>query len=312
MEIESHLAGCASCQATRDGIAALRDRTTALLARLVPSRSFPVAFETLHSRAAIQASIRRRRRYMPRWAASIVAAVAVGWTASYLTSGPHGATSPCQPSPGVLRWPGRRRRQSSQFTPGSSARFSGRSVPILPELDPPRPAIRAESAARGFAVLPPAPPPLELTSVDIPRSGSELELDGMWRTMSWAGAQAEAGDKLPHIDGLPVVQVQVQANQQGSQPLMVVAQQLASGEVIQTIEGPATDVSHLLAGRKMTDPNPTVGSSDSGRAGPAGTDHIDRAMAMQRGDRMLAITGALPSDSLLAMIRRLNAEMRSK
>jgi hypothetical protein len=35
-------------------------------------------------------------------------------------------------------------------------------------------------------------------------------------------------------------------------------------------------------------------------------------MAMQRGDRMLAITGALPSDSLLAMIRRLNAEMRSR
>jgi hypothetical protein len=35
-------------------------------------------------------------------------------------------------------------------------------------------------------------------------------------------------------------------------------------------------------------------------------------MAMQRGDRMLVITGALPSDSLLAMIRRLNAEMRSK
>jgi hypothetical protein len=35
-------------------------------------------------------------------------------------------------------------------------------------------------------------------------------------------------------------------------------------------------------------------------------------MAMQRGDRMIAITGALPPDSLLAMIRRLNAEMRSK
>ncbi len=30
------------------------------------------------------------------------------------------------------------------------------------------------------------------------------------------------------------------------------------------------------------------------------------------GDRMLAITGALPSDSLRAMIRRLNAELRSK
>ena len=38
------------------------------------------------------------------------------------------------------------------------------------------------------------------------------------------------------------------------QPLMVVAQQLSSGEVIRTIEGPATDVSHLLARRTMSDP----------------------------------------------------------
>jgi hypothetical protein len=40
--------------------------------------------------------------------------------------------------------------------------------------------------------------------------------------------------------------------------------------------------------------------------------NLDRTMAMQRGDRMLVITGALPQDSLRAMIRRLNAEMRSK
>jgi hypothetical protein len=134
-----------------------------------------------------------------------------------------------------------------------------------------------------------------------------LDLDGVWRTMSWAGAQAEAGDKLPHIDGLPVLQVQLQANQQGKQPLMVVAQQLASGEVIRTIEGPANDVSNLLARRTMTDPVPTTAVPDD-----RGSDHTDRTMAMQRGDRMLVITGALPSDSLLAMIRRLNAEMRSK
>jgi hypothetical protein len=154
-----------------------------------------------------------------------------------------------------------------------------------------------------------APPTLELSSIDIPRSEGEFELDGVWRTMSWAGAQAEAGDKLPHIDGLPVVQVQLQANEQGKQPLMVVAQQLASGEVIRTIEGPTNDVSHLLARRTMTDPVPTSAVRDSA---DTGSDHTDRTMAMQRGDRMLVITGALPPDSLLAMIRRLNAEMRSK
>ncbi len=44
VEIESHLAGCASCQGARDGIAALRDRTTALLAtaRAAPHIPCPV------------------------------------------------------------------------------------------------------------------------------------------------------------------------------------------------------------------------------------------------------------------------------
>jgi hypothetical protein len=94
----------------------------------------------------------------------------------------------------------------------------------------------------------------------------------------------------------------------------VVAQQLASGEVIRTIEGPTSDVSHLLARRAMSDPMPTMTPGDSAPRDsvPSDTDHADRTMAMQRGDRMLVITGALPSDSLLAMIRRLNAEMRSK
>jgi hypothetical protein len=131
----------------------------------------------------------------------------------------------------------------------------------------------------------------------------------MWRTMSWVGAQEEAGDMLPHIDGLPVVQVQVQSGQRGKQPLMVVAQQLSSGEVIRTIEGPAVDVSYLLAQRTMSDPDPSVLPKSSGGPTTKGT---DGTMAMQRGDRMIAITGALPPDSLLAMIRRLNAEMRSK
>ena len=98
-------------------------------------------------------------------------------------------------------------------------------------------------------------PTLELTSVHIPRSDPELELDGMWRTLSWDGAQAEAGDQVPHIDGLPVVQVQLQTVEQGKQPLMVVAQQLSSGEVIRTIEGPMGDVSHLLAGRTSSNPD---------------------------------------------------------
>jgi hypothetical protein len=90
--------------------------------------------------------------------------------------------------------------------------------------------------------------------------------------------------------------------------VMVVAQQLSSGQVIRTIEGPATDVSQMLSRRTIADVDSLFLPGDTGARGQ----DASHAMAMQRGDRMLAITGDLPSDSLRAMIRRLNAEMRSK
>ena len=91
VEIESHLADCPSCQATRDGIAALRDRTTALLSRLAPPRSVPPAFEVLRRRAAVVASQRRRRLSIVAWAASLVAAVGLGWSASTFLRAPDAA-----------------------------------------------------------------------------------------------------------------------------------------------------------------------------------------------------------------------------
>jgi hypothetical protein len=294
VEIESHLAVCPWCQANRDGIAALRDRTTALLARLAPPRSFPTEFESLRRRAASEVSARRRKVQRVVWAASFIGAVGLGWTASLFLRPSPPAPAPAPPVavlPLVTPAATLPRVQAAASTPA------------------PRRHRRPTPARSDTVLVPPvaAPPALELTSFDIPRS--EPELDGMWRTMSWAGAKAEAGDKLPYIDGLPVVQVQVQTSEQGKQPLMVVAQQLSSGEVIRTIEGPTNDVSQLLARRTMTDPLPASGITAST---PNDSEHADRTMAMQRGDGMLVITGALPSDSLLAMIRRLNAEMRSK
>jgi hypothetical protein len=302
VEIESHLAACPSCQASRDAIAALRDRTTALLAKLAPPRGFPPAFESLRRRAAVQATARRRRIQIVAWAASLVMAVGLGWMASFLltTQGP------------APRATARRTVAPSAAAPQAPAAAIPaikaaplKSSPVSRRVRQRRPAPAATAAIQLTPVV--APPSLQLSSVDIPRP--EPELNGMWRTMSWDRAQAEAGDKLPHIDGLPVVQVQLQLlpTDQGKQPLMVVAQQLSSGEVIRTIEGPTNDVSHLLAQQTSNqDPTTTRVDSYGASGGP------DRTMAMQRGDRMLVITGALPSDSLLAMIRRLNAEMRSK
>jgi hypothetical protein len=320
VEIESHLAACPSCRASRDAIAALRDRTTALLAKLAPPRRFPPAFDSLRERAADRMSTRRRRLRLGGWAASLLAAVGLGWTASTVV-GPVRTVSVAQrdsTSPAPTAAPRSAPQALAADTAGSPPvePVSPAAPTATPVRFPSRRSSAAEPAGRKaredsaraakLAVLDPAPV-LELTPLEERREGTG-ELDGMWRTMSWDGAQTEAGRSVPHIDGLPVLRVQVQATDQGKRPLMVVAQQLSSGQVIQTIEGPAADVSELLSRRT------TSSSADGGLSVTVSdaTPGADQAMAMQLGDRMLAITGALPSDSLRAMIRRINAEMRSK
>ncbi|MGN6390836.1 MAG: zf-HC2 domain-containing protein [Gemmatimonadales bacterium] len=329
VEIESHLADCPSCRATRDGIAALRDRTTALLARLAPPTTSLPPFETLRGRAAEVQSQRRRRLQAAAWAASLILALGLGWSASSLlqshderagtpalaraldTAPPVAASLPVAArstaaAPTVPVTEAAPLRQSTAAHHAADRPMSqpshhparSREVVVPSSQDSARAAREAT-----LSVLSPTPT-LELTGLDA--AARQDDLAGMWRTMSWDGAKAEAGERLPHIDGLPVVQVQVQSGEQSSRPVTVVAQQLASGQVIRTIEGPATDVSQLLSRRSGTDSSALALSADSARINDG------HAMAMQVGDRMLAITGDLPSDSLRAMIRRLNAELRTK
>jgi anti-sigma factor RsiW len=324
VEIESHLAGCSSCQATRDSIAALRDRTTALLATLSPPRRLPPAFDSLRERAADRMTTRRRYARVGAWAASLVAAVGLGWSASALVGPgriaplaereapavPAMDTSPPTASVAEADTGEPRRVAPPALHPARNLE----PTPVRLESSRPSPTVRRalEKArqdsirAAKLAVLDPAPV-LELSPLEVRGSDQDEPLEGMWRTMSWDGAQSETGRSVPHIDGLPVLRVQVQATDQSKRPLMVVAQQLAGGQVIQTIEGPAADVSELLSRRSSTSADGKLGVTVS-----EATPGIDQAMAMQLGDRMLAITGALPSDSLRAMIRRINAEMRSK
>jgi len=324
VEIENHLADCPSCQATRDGIAALRDRTTALLSRLGPPPSLPPAFDRLRRLAAEAESERRRRLRGLTWAASFVLALGLGWMASTLNqdhrtlprapSVAHAPeTTPVAPptasSAEVIAQPPTASVPLASAEPAQPARAPAariaRHTPRTP--DAARPSRDSAQAAREatLRVLSPTPT-LELTRLE--PYGRQDDLAGMWRTMSWDGAKAEAGERLPHIDGLPVVQVQVQSGEESSNTVTVVAQQLASGQMIRTIEGPATDVSQILSRHAIADVDSLLRPGDSSRV-PADGGH---AMAMQVGDRMLAITGDLPADSLRAMIRRLNAEMRSK
>jgi hypothetical protein len=316
VEIESHLAECPSCRATRDGIAALRDRTTALLARLAPPRRVPMVFEALRHESDLRASIRRRRIRAAAWAASLVLAVGTGWAAAALSR----QEPPRQAAQAPVSPPSQQTVAVVETTPALPTQSPGARAPAKPALHP----ARAERSERPTERAEPAQPanrdvadlqaklalldvsaPVELAPIE-PGADRAAESGGMWRTMSWDGARNETGDELPHIEGLPVIRVQVQATDHGRRPLMVVAQQLASGQVIETIEGPANDVSQFLSRR--VDGATALAPGEVGLPTAA-----DQSMAMQvGGDRMLAVTGALPPDSLRAMIRRINAEMRSK
>jgi hypothetical protein len=322
VEIESHLADCVGCRASRDRIAALRDRTTALLARLGPPLRVPPTFESVRRRAAEHATARRRRLQATAWAASLVLALGLGWTASSTLSTREATSSiATRPTPADSVVADAAPPPVAATAPVAAApRRGGRTALARADERPrevraPVPAAASDPAdarnedsirAALLAVLETAPP-VELTRLESSEQRGE-EFDGIWRTVSWDGAQTEGGRRPPHIDGLPVVKVQIQAGEQDTRPVTVVAQQLSSGQVIQTIEGPAAGVSQILARRTMSDPTGPQTPADSAARALAG----DQAMAMQLGDRMLAITGALPSDSLRAMIRRLNAEMRGK
>jgi Putative zinc-finger len=324
VEIESHLAACPSCRATRDGIAALRDRTTALLARLAPPRRVPMAFEALRSQGDHRASVRRRRIRITAWAASLVLAVAAGWLAAALSrheplrpvaqaSVPAGRAVPqavAAGTPAPRAEPPAARHTASPRTASRPAPARSREAEprerMIGDTEAAEPGNRNVADLQAKLALLDVTAPLALAPIE-PSADHAAESGGMWRTMSWDGARNENGDELPHIEGLPVIRVQVQAGEAGKRPLMVVAQQLESGQVIETIEGPASDVSQFLS-RRGGEGATALAPGEVGRPSAG-----DQSMAMQvGGDRMLAVTGALPPDSLRAMIRRINAEMRSK
>lgn len=346
VEIESHLADCPACRSRRDGIAALRDRTTALLGVLVPGRAATPPFELIRARRAEATARRQHLLRRVAWAASVVAAVGAGWGLSQVADDRAAArevattstVAPTSRTPDqaddtaaaeLTDQPADRAAQSGEAAapPVGGIPQPANRGPATPERpgrseSAPRDVMTASSttAARSRAATPAAPPTSdssadrtgrpEAESLAAPRelqvSSSGLPdapaFDGLWRTVSWENAQEEAGGSPAHVDGLPVVQVQVQQATSGK-PLMVVAQQLGSGEVIRTIEGPADDVSSLLRrnGGVATSPWPTI---ESGTA-PSG---VHGSIVTMLGDRILAISApGLTSDSLAAIARKVNA-----
>jgi hypothetical protein len=284
-----------------------------MLARLAPQRTVPPPLADLRHRAARRASERARFRQRAAWAASVLVALGVGWGASYLVHPPSRralatripsaptipAAAPAVPAPtrGDTAAPAAAEAPANE-APAILAAEPTAKPPAAPAVRKPKPRVAPRTA--------PVAPPAHLANLGgIPKDG-QLEFGGVWRNLSWDGAKAQNGESPARIDGLPVTEVQTQAGDSGRRPLMVVAQQLASGEVIRTIEGPVSDVSALLGTRA----GESVDSSAPGAPVPGGRTGLGGALAFRHGDRMFAVTGSLPSDSLRAMMRRLNLMMR--
>ena len=301
VEIESHLATCLACRRDRDDIAALRDRTTALLATLAPRRRIPPPFAKIRARAAARASGRRRMAHGAAWAASILLALGFGWIASSWVGSTNRPTpvetatlpsEPVAPEAAPAQDAGTPHAAVAEL---ASAPARGRvNVPVGQTGSEPTPARSGEADRIPgiIAEIPVEPLQVEITPGLTP-SEDDLAADGLWRSVSWDGAQSESDGWVPRVEGLPVIEVRMQSDEQGSgSPLTVVAQRLSSGEMIRTVEGPIARVSDLLSHQPGQNVTASVEVSDTTGA--------------RQDERMLAIYGSVPIDSLRAFLLKVH------
>lgn len=319
VEIESHLAVCASCQDERDAIAGLRDRTTALLSTLAPASIHMPPLAELRQRHVERSAKRQRILRRSAWAASVVLALGFGWTARELATAssqsgdlPTGelatasapqpeapVTAPDAPGHGLDVEP------AAVGTP-AMVQASAEPTPES-ELDVARSSVHPEPVADSqFESLLLAQQPLVMTATPVTSrllsEDDELSTEGMWRSLSWSGAQEENGEEwIPRVEGLPVVDVQVKQSSE-EKPLMVVSQRLSTGQMIRTFSGPVADVSELLSrqpGQSVTASLQILGNEDSLALG-------DSLMTRSGGaEQMLAIQGSISTDSLRTLLLRL-------
>ncbi|HET8625678.1 MAG TPA: zf-HC2 domain-containing protein [Gemmatimonadales bacterium] len=273
VEIESHLAECTRCRDARDGIAALRDRTTALLARLAPRYTVVPAYADIRRQA--QMRIFRQRRVLARlaWAASVVLALGIGWTASTLYRAAP-ASTPIAAAP------------ADPMAPPEPVEVSAPAAQPEPAAAP-APKTRAEAPAirPRLAAAPPASARAGEQSVE------------PWRTVTWNPAPGRSAEApAPSADS--AVPPAVVLAPTGS----VVTQSLASGEVARAVGTPA-DVPSLLKGR----PAPATEARHTPAQMPPA--YTSGTLAIRPGGIAVG-PSQISSDSVRAMMRRLNLMLR--
>ncbi|HEV8356706.1 MAG TPA: zf-HC2 domain-containing protein [Gemmatimonadales bacterium] len=300
VEIETHLAECGACRDGRDAIAAVRDRTTALLGALTPRRLIvppPLALlAERKGRSAFRARWQERVKRAGLWAAGVAAAVGAGWVARTALDPHRNQSAPVT--------------ASLALTPATvEPRLDlppVQSIPIPPQ--PTRTLVARSAARHGDEVVP--APSLQLASLVLPAHSliptetstsaaaedSHSPFERIWRVVSWEEALQLAGSGLPYIEGMPVVGVLVQPGAPGERPTVIVAQQYVGGDIIQSIEGPVGKVNELLQRQSGTD----IHASEPARTPP---DYVDGPAGVHRTLRILAVTGRLAVDSLNALAR---------
>lgn len=306
VEIETHLARCGRCRDARDDAAALRDRTTALLAALTPRPLIlPPPMAELMSRRPISvvSRISVRSRRLGLLAAGVLGAVGAGWLARSVTL-PIGVDMPVPMATALPAAP--------TSTPITTVERITEAPAPQPESQPRRLELArkpAETTAPPEAIAP--APELTLASAVVPAgegaSGASSVpvvppvtapggFDRLWRSVEWEEALELAGGSLPFINGLPVMGVLLQPGQPGERPAVIVSQQHPSGEILRSIEGPVAKVTEFL--QRPTEPG--LNASEPARTSP---DYIESRGVTRRVHRALAVTGRLRADSLTALAR---------
>jgi len=311
VEIECHLAECHRCAVERDQVAAARDRVTALLAETTPrSVILPPPLEQLRARG--QAIAVHRRQVRTRLlqgtlvAASLIGAIAAGWLARGALRGSAAADQTEMAAQTVTEPAPPTERTLTAVTPiqvaSDSNSLRGQASPAQ------QPSVHADAAPGvQLAAAPPRDPrvtatpvAVQVTSLSPADDEPPVPFEGLWQSVDWQEAQALTGGNVPYVNGLTVLDVQVQRASDDQRPIVVVSQQHPAGGVIRTIEGPFERVEALVAkgaGRRLNSSAASFTPPDYLSDGKGGT---------KRGLRILAVTGSFPADSLNALAQQID------
>lgn len=281
IEIESHLAACAPCRDDRDLIAALRDRTTLLLAKVAPRTTQAPPFAQLIARADERRKTSWRR--LTVLAAALAGAVVAGWGMRAMLD-PHIPADPRVPASLAVDDPALSPNGSTlELTPGS--------VSIRQPDQEYDPGATVRLAATMAATTAPS-------TASRPATSLRLNLGDGWVTSTREEAGNAARNLVPEVSGLAVSEIRLRAGDGQERPVLVVTQTLPDGGTIFTVEGPIDAVAELVA---LQVSSGNISASEPTRSSP---DYLPSGAGFQRSPRILAVMGPLSPDSLNTLALR--------